>query len=123
MSREIGNLGERIAVQYLENAGYVIVQQNYRSPSGEIDIIAFDGAIHVLFEVKSRASTRKGEPEEAVTPKKIRHMFATASDFFAEKGLDEFPEVRFDMLAIRMTHTMKVYSITHVAGLEVPNES
>ena len=71
---ELGLYGERIAAVYLKNNGYKILQANFRSPLGQIDIVARQGEAVVFVEVKTRTSENFGAPEEAVDFRKRRKM-------------------------------------------------
>ena len=64
-SRDIGALGEKIAAEYLTGLGYVILERNFRSREGEIDIIAHKDDFLVFIEVRTRTSTSYGTPEES----------------------------------------------------------
>ncbi|MDO8503120.1 MAG: YraN family protein [bacterium] len=68
---QAGKLGEDAAVKLLEREGYKILDRNFRSRVGEIDIISQDGNTLVFVEVKTRWSKKFGYPEEAVTPRKL----------------------------------------------------
>lgn len=68
---QAGRLGEDAAVKLLQKEGYKILDRNFRSRMGEIDIVARDGSTLVFVEVKTRWSKRFGYPEEAVTPRKL----------------------------------------------------
>lgn len=66
-----GKLAEDYASHLLSSKGYKIIDRNFRSKFGEIDIVALRGGILFFIEVKARWSKRFGKPEEAVTPAKI----------------------------------------------------
>jgi putative endonuclease len=68
--QKLGEQGEAIAVGHLKKAGYKIIETNYRTKLGEIDIIAKDKDTIVFVEVKARSSVHFGSPKWAVTPKK-----------------------------------------------------
>lgn len=76
-TRDSGNLGERIAGEFLKKKGYKILGRNFRSKFGEIDIIAQEAGALVFVEVKTRWSKKFGAPEEAVTPWKLRSIIKT----------------------------------------------
>src|SRR2546427_10569892 len=63
----LGKEGERVAAQFLEARGYRILERNYRTRRGEIDLIAEDGRILVFVEVKVRLDDRFGGPAAAIT--------------------------------------------------------
>jgi putative endonuclease len=94
-----GKEGEEIAVRFLREKGYGIIQQNYIFGHGEIDIIARDGDMLVFVEVKSRASDEYGPPEDAVTQRKAGLVRRTAEGYLFTRKLDEIA-CRFDVIAI-----------------------
>jgi len=94
-----GQRGEEIACALLRSRGYAIVERNWRSAFGEVDIIARDGETLVFVEVKSRAGPGFGGPEAALTPWKRKRIIATARAYLNEVGAD-LP-VRFDLVALQ----------------------
>ncbi|MBB6120381.1 YraN family protein [Nocardiopsis algeriensis] len=72
--RDLGRRGEDLAAVFLERAGMRVVDRNWRIPAGEIDIVARDGAVLVVAEVKTRTSLRHGHPVEAVHPRRRRRL-------------------------------------------------
>ncbi len=100
-----GKLGEEEAVRFLRSRGYKIVEQNYRTKHGEIDIVAIDskgkGETMVFVEVKARTSERYGTATEAVDARKQRHIINSSHSFIEAKGLDD-PYVRFDVITVMM---------------------
>jgi putative endonuclease len=99
--REIGIVGERSAIGFLLKAGYKILDGNFRSGHGEIDIVAHDGNELVFIEVKTRHGGGFGSPEEAVTEKKQRLLRRTAEGYVREKGIENV-SCRFDVVAITL---------------------
>lgn len=98
---DIGTRGEDAAAAYLERIGMTIVERNWRTPRGELDIVAVDGDELVLCEVKTRRSAAKGTPEEAVSSAKQRRIARLAREYLAYAGLDPC-RVRFDVVTIRV---------------------
>lgn len=98
-TNRIGERGEDAAAAYLERSNMTIVDRNWRCPAGEVDIVALDGDELVLVEVKTRRSTNKGTPDEAVTPAKQRKYARIAATYVQTAGLGEV-SVRFDVIAI-----------------------
>ena len=96
--RAIGDRGELAAREYLSNLGMEILDTNYHSPYGEIDIIARDGASIVFVEVKLRSTNRFGTPAEAVNRRKQQRIIRTALLYLQEKQSDA--AVRFDVVEI-----------------------
>jgi len=100
-SRELGVRGENAAAAYLERLGMTIVERNWQTARGELDIVALDGDELVLCEVKTRTSASKGTPEEAVSPTKRRRIARMAEAYIAHSGLAQC-KVRFDVISIRV---------------------
>lgn len=96
--RELGRRGEDAACRHLEDSGYTIVERNWRSRTGELDIIAAKGGTTVFVEVKSRSVTSFGEPEEAVTPVKVRRIRALTAEYLAAG--ERHGDVRFDVISV-----------------------
>ncbi len=96
---EIGRRGEAAAAAYLERQGMHVIDRNWRNGRGEIDIVALDGEQLVICEVKTRASTAAGQPEESVSAAKQRRLVRLAEAYVAAAGLIE-PCVRFDVVSI-----------------------
>lgn len=94
-----GDKGERLAVHYLENKGYTILEQNYRFEEAEVDIIAHQGHEIIFVEVKRRTSLSFGYPEDAVTDGKKRRIAKAAEAWLYERKMDGAP-VRFDVISI-----------------------
>lgn len=97
--QQFGKKSERLAAEYLKRMGYRILETNYRSPVGEIDIVARDRDTLVFVEVKARSSHRFGSPKGAVTPAKQRKIAMTALDYIKRSG-QENRRARFDVVAI-----------------------
>ncbi len=94
--REAGRRAEEKAVSYLLKRGFEILERNYSTRFGEIDIVAREGSVLVFVEVKSR---NRGDPELSFTPSKARKLYKTAMIYLASKGLLNLP-IRFDLIAI-----------------------
>lgn len=96
-----GKLGEQYACKLLQKRGYKIVTTNFRSPYGEIDIVALDKDTLVFVEVKTRWSNRFGAPEEAVTPSKLKSITRTG-EYFKLKHSDYPDALRVDVVALEV---------------------
>jgi putative endonuclease len=94
-----GRKGERIACRYLLKQGYDILARRYRSHSGELDIIAYEGDTLVFVEVKTRSSAEFGEPWEFVDWHKQQTLRRTAEGFIADNDLGQYA-YRFDIVSI-----------------------
>jgi putative endonuclease len=95
----LGARGERLATAWYEANGFAVVARNWRCDFGEIDLIATRGAMAVIAEVKTRASTRFGVPAEAVGFAKQRKFRRLAAAWLASSGA-HYDEVRFDVVSI-----------------------
>lgn len=106
-----GRLGEDAAALYLKKQGYKIVEQNYRTKVGEIDIIAKDDEDLVFVEVKTRRSEKFGTPAEAVTYYKKQSMVNSAK-WYIVKNPTEL-NIRFDIV--------EVFGVFDGSGFECEN--
>lgn len=100
MKKALGNRGEEIAVRYLKGKGYRILHRNFRTPIGEIDIIAEDRDRLVFLEVKTRADDSFGHPFEAVDQRKRERMKKVALYYMKNSGIER--PVRFDVISIEI---------------------
>jgi len=93
-TKEIGDLGEKIAKKYLENKGFKVIAQNYRKKWGEIDLIAVRKSVYHFVEVKSVAREKppagEGEyrPEENVHPQKLKRLHRAIETYLAEYNVE-----------------------------------
>lgn len=97
---ELGELGEKLAANFLEANGYIILARNWRANRAEIDIVAKIDETLVFVEVKTRSTDYFGAPEEAVSKRKKRLLAAAASAYMEETGHDW--ALRFDIISIVM---------------------
>ena len=98
---EMGRRGEDAAAAYLSRLGMEIVDRNWRSDRGEIDIVAVDGDVLVFCEVKTRKSTSAGTAEDAVSPSKQKRLVHLAAEYIARAGSAPCA-TRFDVVAIHV---------------------
>jgi putative endonuclease len=110
--KSLGRLGEDLACEYLERNGFMIVERNYRTQSGEIDVIARRKNCEVFVEVKARRTGDYGEPEEAVTGTKVRRIRGVASEYLGEKGLGK--DVRFDVVSVLLDGKGNLEDLRHI---------
>jgi putative endonuclease len=108
--QQFGKKSEDIAAKYLKKNGYKILEQNYRTKLGEIDIIAKDKDTLVFIEVKARRSIQFGSPKWAVTPKKQRRISMVALYYLKTAKLSH-TRARFDVVSIS--------SINDRSGIEI----
>jgi len=99
--KNLGRRGEKISVQYLRDHGYKIIDQNYRTRYGEIDIVAREGDFFVFVEVKTRTNRLFGLPEEAIDARKQQKIAVTAEHYLATHHLYE-KNYRIDSVAVEI---------------------
>lgn len=95
---ELGKKGEWIALNFLKEKGFEILETNFRLEKDEIDIIAKDGDSLVFVEVKTRSTDYFGEPEIAVGIKKEEFLIRAAENYLISNDLNK--EIRFDIISI-----------------------
>lgn len=101
ITKQTGDEGEQLALEFLKEKGFSIIETNYRYGKGEIDIIAkeADSDVLIFIEVKSRKNLEFGEPEYAITKNKIRQIKRMAKLYFYDKEIKE-ADCRFDVITI-----------------------
>ncbi len=95
----LGARGEALGWNFLQKQGYAILEKNYRTRFGEIDVIAEKEGVIVFLEVKTRRDTQFGLPQEAVDWKKRQKLGRVAEAFLQKKRLEN-REARFDILSV-----------------------
>jgi putative endonuclease len=110
--KRVAESGEAAAGRFLEERGYTILAQNWRTPGGEIDLVAERGGVLVFVEVKARTSHRFGTPEEAITPAKRRTLIRTAQAFLRSRASDD-AQWRIDVVALDLDSDGKVVRLEH----------
>lgn len=98
-NRILGTAYEKQAAEFLQKQDYEIIQTNYRTRFGEIDIIAKDKQYLVFIEVKYRSSKQKGLPQEAVNFRKQKKISKVAAYYCMEKNCYDTVPIRFDVVA------------------------
>lgn len=100
-NRKTGSEWERAASEYLQERGMRIIEKNFRSRQGEIDLIGRHGDFLVFVEVKYRSSDKKGSAVDAVDCRKQRRICRTADYYRYIRGIDGDTPVRYDVVAIQ----------------------
>ncbi|MCD6066063.1 MAG: hypothetical protein K0S33_889 [Bacteroidetes bacterium] len=95
---EKGKFGEEQAIAFLKKLGYVILDCNWQYKKFEIDIVARDGEMLVVVEVKTRRNDEYGAPEMFVTKKKQRQLIKAINEYVVQKKLEN--EIRFDIVSV-----------------------
>ncbi|MEG2371439.1 MAG: YraN family protein [Hydrogenoanaerobacterium sp.] len=109
--RRIGNGGEDRAAEYLEDKNYKIIQRNYNTGVGEIDIIAQNDKYIIFAEVKTRSEASLETPAEAVTKAKQRRIIKTTQKYLSENSCSLQP--RFDVIEV-ITSEDAITGINHL---------
>lgn len=105
MSNQLfGKVGEQAAEKYLKGLGYKILERNFRTRWGELDIIAKEGDCLVFAEVKTRHNDSFGRPEEAVTRAKQKHLIKAAQIYLSQTK-QAHALWRIDVLALTLRHS------------------
>lgn len=98
--RTIGAVHEEMAADFLKKQGFSIIEMNYRTRRGEIDIVAREGRYLVFCEVKFRKTSAFGNPLLAVDRKKQRQISYTALSYLRKNRISEYTPIRFDVIAM-----------------------
>jgi putative endonuclease len=98
--QQYGRSAEALAAQHLQRKGYTILEYNFRTALGEIDLIARQNGVIVFVEVKSRRTTRRGNPKWAVTPAKQRKISMTALAYLKQHR-QMGCRARFDVVTVQ----------------------
>ncbi len=123
--KKTGDLGEELAVAYLERKGYRILKRNWRGVKGmrapELDIIASDNGVIVFVEVKTSTTNKFGRPQEWITDMKKKRLVQAAEIYLAT--FDDNPEAtRFDAVVVdksveppEIVHIVNAFSISDIS--------
>ena len=111
LNKETGNKGEELATEYLAKKGYKILERNFRTRFGEIDIVCSDAQTLVFVEVKTKIGHDFGEPEEMVNKKKIGQVKRMGEMYLLDHKLDV--ACRVDVVAIVLKSDGTVEKMEH----------
>ena len=107
---QLGKKGEQLAVDFLIENGYDIVERNYRFNKAEVDIIAQKEDVLAIIEVKTRSTADFGNPQDFVKPKQIKNLVKAVDEYVTVNNLEV--DVRFDIIAI--VKEEKQFNIEHL---------
>jgi putative endonuclease len=110
----VGKYGERVAADFLRDAGFTVLERNWRCSDGEIDLIAADGDVLVFCEVKTRSGLAFGHPAEAVVGVKAARIRRLATRWLAMHE-SHWAEIRFDVISV-LRQPRGAASVTHLRG-------
>lgn len=111
--RRFGIIGEKIAQAYLRNKGYEILETNFYTQKGEIDIIAKSEKCIIFFEVKTRTSLKFGSPAMAINTNKKKNIKSVAKTYIYLNKLHVY-DVRFDVVEVFINNGK--CEINHIEG-------
>jgi putative endonuclease len=117
LKKLLGREGEDLAARFLIKQGYRILERNYSTRSGEIDLVAMHDGVVVFVEVKTRTSDAFGAPELAVTPRKQQRMVKAALGYIRYNKLHQVP-CRFDVVAITTAAEQEVEHIQNAFEMD-----
>jgi putative endonuclease len=120
-TKEIGNLGEKYAEKFLISQNYKILNKNFKSKFGEIDLIVFDYSRNEIafVEIKTRTGIFFGEPEDSVTKLKKRKIIKTALYFLNSATRKDSLSWRVDVIAVKLSRHGKLEKITHFKNISL----
>lgn len=121
--QKIGRMGEDEAVRYLQNKGFRVIERNYRSGRGEIDIIGMDDDVLVFVEVKTRTKEGFGEPEDSVDLKKQNQICKIAVGYLQSEQIYD-RDCRFDVISVKgYGKGLKIVHIKDAFWLDVSEQN
>jgi putative endonuclease len=109
--KQFGALGERLAAEMLIRRGLTLVARNWRCPLGEIDIIAQDGDVLAIIEVKARRGRSAGTPEQGVDARKQRRLCELGQCYIENVGWDG--DVRIDVVGVELSSAGQLLRISY----------
>ena len=114
--KSLGRLGEQLAAEHLERLGWQVVERNYQTRLGELDLVATDGATLVFVEVKT-CRTGRGLPWESLHERKQVQVRRIAGLWFNQRrGAPFFEHVRFDGIGVVVDDRDQLVSLDHLEG-------
>ncbi len=112
---QVGQIGEKIAMEYLENKGYEVIQRNYKTRRAEIDIIAKKKNILVFVEVRTKTGEEFGTPEDTLTKAKLARVRKNAAAYIVIKNWQGLSRV--DAICIVLNPDSTVKRIEHYENI------
>lgn len=110
--KKLGKWGESLAATHLESKGYEILERNWRTNQGEIDLVVKAGQELIFVEVKTRRGRQMGAPEEGLTRRKADKLMLLAQQYVAQNDLDV--DWRIDLVAVELDGRGKLIRCDHI---------
>ncbi|MFA6255368.1 MAG: YraN family protein [Patescibacteria group bacterium] len=114
---QLGQLGERLAAEYLTKKGYQIIAKNYSTRGGEIDLICQKDKVIHFIEVKTRTNQKFGWPEEAVTDEKLEKIIMASEKYCQEYDLNS--EWQIDIISILINQATRIAELRHLKNIAI----
>jgi len=111
----VGRYGEKVAAAHLVEAGWTLLDRNWRGTRGELDVVALDGDVLVAVEVKTRRGTGFGHPAQAVTPAKLGRLRRLTGEWLATHDV-RARSVRIDVVAVLVARAGAA-QVEHLVGV------
>ncbi|MBE7701725.1 YraN family protein [Oerskovia sp. Sa1BUA8] len=111
----VGRYGEKVAAAHLVEAGWVVLDRNWRGTRGELDLVARDGDVLVVVEVKTRRGTAYGHPAEAVTVDKLARLRRLTGEWITTHQVRP-ASVRIDVVAVTLPAAGAAH-VEHLVGV------
>ncbi|ADB52092.1 YraN family protein [Conexibacter woesei] len=112
----LGRIGENLAVEHLERRGFVVLDRNYRTRWGELDVVACDDERIVFCEVKTRRLGSSAPLEGLREPQRRRLRRMAVSWLQAKPRRTYVPELRFDAVGVTIDATGQLVALEHLEG-------
>lgn len=112
-NKAIGSLGENLAIDYLKQNKYKILDTNFKNRFGEIDIISKKDDLIIIIEVKGRFGVAYGFPSESVNRSKQKNIIKVTNSYLYINNLYKH-NIRFDIIEIFLNHITNSYKINHI---------
>ncbi len=111
----VGRYGEDVAARFLQDAGWQVLDRNWRGRDGELDLVARDGSALVVVEVKTRRGTGYGHPAEAVTACKVARLRRLTAQWVAAHDVRP-ASIRIDVIAVLVPRSGAA-QVEHLVGV------
>ncbi len=101
--QRLGRRGEALAKSHLSSLGYSILHTNYRTASGEIDLVTQKDGTMVFVEVRTKSGGEFGSPEESITSTKRARLVLAVEEYLQTQNADH-SNWRIDVVAVELRH-------------------
>lgn len=115
-NKNIGALGEKLAAEFLKKKGYKIIDKNYNTRYGEIDIVATKDNCVAFIEVKTRTSHKFGYPEQAIDYYKLQHFQNAVQAYLTTNNVGE-KEISLDAVSVEVDMGRRTAKIRHLENI------